>query len=98
MLLKRRAVRLALKELAKDAEHPDAVAQRLRDVRVTGRRGDTESCPIANYLRRKTGLKVEVEYMDTTNDWVTKLPVKNPYVVSRFIRSFDSGHYPDLES
>ena len=97
MILKRRAVRLALKELAKDAEDSHVIARRLKDAGITGGIG-MFNCPIAQYLRRTTGVKARVLPNSVTNGWLSRVPVKIPGTVSAFIKLYDDGYYPELES
>ena len=96
MLLKRRAVRLALRELANGADDARGIANRLKEAGVKGGHRP-ENCPVACYLRQKTGLKVKVFPNTVTNDWITKIPVRTPGTISAFIRLYDNGYYRELE-
>lgn len=96
MLLKRRAVRLALKKLTDGADDSYAIAQRLREAGIKGNHHPT-SCPIANYLRRETGVDVRVYEKKVTNNWASRVPIIPPSKVAAFIRLFDQGYYPELD-
>jgi len=96
MLLKRRAVRLALKELANGADDAREIANRLKAAGVKGGHRP-DNCPVAHYLKQKTGLKVSVGPGTVTNDWVTRVPIWTPSKVSVFIELYDNGYYRELE-
>jgi hypothetical protein len=72
----------------------DEIARVFTELGITGRRGKTCSCPVAEYLKAETGREVEVA-MDVV--YSTGAPkVVLPHHVVRFIRSFDHGRYPQL--
>lgn len=91
----------ALLDLGPD---PDAIAANLAQRGIRGKRGDTECCPVANYL--KTQFE---EYTPSVAPTMTLLYEGSPYgavtpyvktmtpdPVKRFIIEFDDDVYPDL--
>jgi hypothetical protein len=79
---------------------PDAIAEYLLDEGIVGKRGFGDSCPVANYIRRETGLVTFV----SLGEWGVEPETihfgtpnrEMPYVVGRFVNNFDNGMYPDL--
>lgn len=84
--------------LAALGDDPDAVAESLRREGCVGTRGHPWSCPVALFLRKRTGLRCgaralrcswepgggEIVYCDT------------PHPVRVFMGRHDRGEYPDL--
>jgi hypothetical protein len=68
---------------------------------VTGRTYESESCPVAEYLRAKSGFKVTVGYTKISACstipllHLATLGVPTPAMVD-FIINFDQGDYPEL--
>lgn len=71
------------------------VADTLRAQGITGRPGQTSSCPVANYLRRRFGDDVVVRE-DSIRVGATS--VVTPSTVYEFVWNFDHEFYPDLEA
>lgn len=71
---------------------------------ITGVRGSTASCPLAEYISKETGLNVRV----ASYVWVpfnegcpalsrgTKQEVMTPESMRAFISKFDAGKWPEL--
>jgi hypothetical protein len=76
---------------------PDDVALDLWGRGVRGRRGTCHGCPLAGHLTAVAGEPVSV--MVDGRHWAESshriLPL--PPSVSRFVRNFDGGQYPELE-
>lgn len=98
------AVRRALDEL-NALPNPDAIARHLREAGARGYRASPSSCPVATFLRRRSGAHtVSVSYT-----WGVRVqvnadgprhdvsPVRGS--VFEFVTLFDEGrHYQDLGS
>ena len=87
-------VAAALKALGRSRK---AVAQALVKAGCKGEPSSTVRCPVAVYLRRKTGL---TRTLDVGNSHVYIRGVicaKNPRPVSMLISAFDRGEFPELE-
>ena len=81
----------------------DAIAKKLRRLKVKGIPDNSCECPIAVYLRRKlpknTGVDVHLTYTYVWNrqdDGAGKY-VQIPKAVQKFIWEFDLGHIPGLD-
>lgn len=84
-----------------DLGSSQAIAEFLRAQRVAGHRYYGSSCPVATYLKREAGWRVEVR----TTTWSLRarnLPEgmvrrrRTPRPVAEFVLDFDQGRYPDL--
>lgn len=81
---------------------PDEIAEKLRQLGIRGSPAKPWSCPIANYLRRKTkasyvSVVAIAEVVRGTPP--TKVIVGNPPAVDDFIDAFDNdGAYGNLVS
>ena len=85
-------VAAALKALGRSRK---AVAQALVKAGCKGEPSSTVRCPVAVYLRRKTGLKLDV---CNSNVYIRGvICAKNPRPVSMLISAFDRGEFPELE-
>lgn len=72
-----------------------AVAQFLHEEGVRGRQKSATACPVANYVRRETGLAISIhpEWFFSYRDQ-DRHPV--PESVGDFIHCFDLGQFPSL--
>jgi len=90
-------LKAALKELGSGK---NKIAETLKAKRVKGDVGDSESCPIANYVKRVFPKAASVEVEGGTIDvcWGADdcISVDTPKAVNDFIGDFDESHYPDL--
>lgn len=81
-------------------ETGDTVARRLRTARCHGERHTSRSCPVAQYMKKKSFSSRAPRVKGT--EFVFKcgtryLMVPLPSAVRNFIRMFDDGHHPSLE-
>lgn len=75
---------------------PAVIAARLKAEGCTGLRGEEGMCPIANYLNKRFEDAATV-YFDEV--YVGRcLLCGPPPAVTAFVRDFDLGEFPDLES
>jgi hypothetical protein len=77
---------------------PDDIAALLRDEGVQGKPFQLTACPLANFLREKTGLTVAVGgpvygHKTSARGYVRNL---TPMPVQEFVANFDQGRYPFL--
>lgn len=86
----------ALKALG---DTPDAVADTLRALGITGVRRSHRTCPVARYLSEVFGPDVSVG-RDMSHVRVNGVIAETttPQPVTQFISLFDNGRYPDLEA
>lgn len=83
------------KALAELPNSADGIAQFLHDEAIKGCRGDSELCPLANYLRKVSGAKTLAAYHSAIYSGgvlVAQLSLEQ----SRFISRFDTNWYPQL--
>lgn len=86
--------------LADLGDTPDAVADRLRALGITGQQVSGCACPIALYLNQNGFSGASVNHLtalvkNPAGDFKT-IEVAMPRPVSRFINRFDDGVYLDL--
>lgn len=83
---------------------PEEVAGKLMKAGVHGRRGKSNSCPVANYVKSQV---TDREFGISQTGWKLNGPSlfdlledqgSSPNPVARFIREFYDGLYPALES
>jgi hypothetical protein len=90
-------LKTALKELGSGK---NKIAEALKAKRIKGDVGDSESCPIANYVKRVFPKAASIEVEGGTVDvcWGEDdcISVDTPKAVNDFISSFDESLYPDL--
>lgn len=74
------------------------VAQFLNERSIKGEKGNSRTCPIAEYLEVETGLTVSVD-TNNVSSWADEIIRTEPLPgsVSIFIDSFDKGFYHELE-
>lgn len=87
-----------LKSLGKTSKQ---VAQYLQNENIKGEKGCGESCPIAQYLKRKyPKCKKTLVYDDTIMVVYESdtIKVEMPKVIGKFVESFDEGAYDFLQS
>lgn len=75
------------------------VAERLLDKGVKGTRRDPASCPLANYLEGEwpDDWQVAMGVVQGTIDGI-RVSVPMPPAIRTFVRYFDGGKYPALET
>lgn len=91
-------ISVALNKLAAEGS-AEQIAVALLAQNCRGIPGLVDRCPVANYVRTTVQLAVEIEsgcwsYDDGSAVWCDYLP---PNVMG-FVRDFDSGEYPQLNS
>jgi hypothetical protein len=69
----------------------DDVALFLENEQVVGLAGQAFECPVARYINRETGRHVGVSAASIDNIFLEETSA-----VSRFVRAFDAGRYPEL--
>jgi len=84
-----------------DARNPRGVYRRLVRAGVHGQRGASSTCPVANYLRLRTGHDTSVGHTSICALDADGVPevrgfTHTPAVIAEFIRRFDAGRYPGL--
>lgn len=90
----------AIKSLTDGVVSTYGIANRLRELGMTGEVCNAGECILSNYIRVRSGIEevyvgpdevsVQVDYQD-----VVIVPL--PLVLSEFEHNFDMGLYPDLE-
>lgn len=77
---------------------PDAIAATLEGNSITGTKGNSIGCPIANFLKKVLGLdyvRVDPISIATRDDYFDYDVI--PLAVACFINRFDRDEYPQLE-
>jgi hypothetical protein len=75
----------------------DAIAEYLADRGFKGHQSAADSCPVALYLRAKTGFVVYISQTDwSVGDLVSIDSFPLPPYVANFVAAFDDDAYPDL--
>jgi hypothetical protein len=83
---------------------PDAVAANLAALRAHGTPSNSSECAIARYLRAIVGAEMAVADLAVSDrrvhiiraDRHMPMTVRLPAAVTKFIRAFDDGCYPEL--
>lgn len=57
--------------------------------------GLSDSCPLARFFQKKTGQTVHVSFSWT---WQGQEKLDNPFTMKMFVRHFDNGEYPELDT
>jgi hypothetical protein len=94
-------VRRALNRLTVLAKDTDEIANRLSEMNIKGIIGSGQKCPIANYVRKETGINVNAgtQYVGPVRlrtDYDDKL--EPDLLIEDFIVNFDRGKYLQLVS
>lgn len=91
----------AYKKLA-ELDSADLIAEFLKSESIKGHTGESQTCPIAQYLSKHTrswtpdvGGEIHVEHRHTFETVV--IDEQPPFAITDFIGRFDNGEYPDLE-
>src|ERR1044072_6415942 len=80
-------------------ETSDEIAMQMRAKKVKGVPKKDTSCPIAHYLANEfpaLRFKVQTYYVEVHNSSI--LIIDNPIPVRTFVRRFDNGEFPELET
>jgi hypothetical protein len=89
--LNRTNIRKALAYLGRT---PTAIAAKLKEMGIKGRKIVPSRCPIAQYVRG--AFPVAFVSAGTTFLFVNDFEVTTSRTITRFIKGFDKGKYPEL--
>lgn len=68
---------------------------------IKGKKQDLKTCPVATYIKKKTGVTVCVStssvWSPIGSDPYFTIPMQYRYNLKEFIHNFDLGKYPSLE-
>ena len=101
----RRGLRRSIRQLTESlGSSPDAVAANLVALRAHGTPSNSSECAIARYLRAMVGTEMAVAEVAVSDRRIhvsranrhLPMTVRLPAAVTKFIRAFDGGGYPEL--
>jgi hypothetical protein len=101
----RRSLRRSVRQLTESlGSSPDAVAANLEALQVHGYPGNSAECAVARFLRAVVGTDRSVAEVAVSDRRVhvsrtergLPMTVRLPTPVTKFIRAFDEGCYPEL--
>jgi hypothetical protein len=78
--------------------NPTAMAKSLEALGIKGCPGDAETCPLANYIKSKAGVKRAYVYAYAIGVYMDTafLRIPTPKYVNRFTAAFDAEKFPAL--
>lgn len=82
----------AIKELGASSK---SVAAKLKRLGIKGERGSADSCPVANFLKKRF-VDDEIE-VDGARVQVNGVSIEAPRFIADFVDRFDSGNYPEVD-
>ena len=88
-----------VKEFMKSlGEYPEQVAAKLDEMGIKGKMGVSDSCPLANAIKREFDVCADVDYVGTGIEVDGKfITFCTPIGCDQFIQDFDKGEYPHLD-
>lgn len=90
---------------------PEEIRKLMQDEGIKGQRILSRSCPIANFLKAKTGQHASIGFgsyaivtyksvptRPSCTYWIMDDPKPNPQSVTEFVVNFDNDQYPELDA